>query len=446
MKSIFFLFGLFLVLSLYGQDFPGKTWDSAKPSEFNFSDIDFQYLGNFISENLETSSLLVVHKGRIVFSYGNVSEKQYTRSARKSFMSAVYGKYVENKLIDTTKTLKDLKITEITPLNENENRATVRNCLMARSGVYLPSEAQSAAMDGPMPSRGSYLPGQFWSYNNWDFNVLATVLTNCTGKDFFKVLKNDIAEMIGMEHFQIEDGFYAQGKVSIHPAYHFKISALDFARFGLLMLKEGNWNGEQVLPTGWVNEITHYYSDAQSYQTDGYGMMWWVAKSGNKYPHYPVAIIPDGSYSARGAYGQHLVIIPDYDLVIVHQVNSDKNDKMVSLNSVGIILNMILKATKHPSSEIACLKYKNIDFNRIAGKYKLREGVFIDVTFENNKLYLQRTGLPKELLIQGPGNILYTSRNTLVVNFYNNDKGVQLIDLKQMGKIQTATSVTTGKM
>jgi len=110
-----------------------------------------------------------------------------------------------------------------------------------------------------------------------------------------------------------------------------------------LMLNKGNWNGNQIIDEDWVQESTSYHSDATLYASDGYGYMWWVAKDYNKYPHLPNADIPEGSYSARGAGGHYVMIIPDEDMVIVHRVNTDIRNS-VSTAEAGKLFQLILDA------------------------------------------------------------------------------------------------------
>jgi CubicO group peptidase (beta-lactamase class C family) len=78
-------------------------------------------------------------------------------------------------------------------------------------------------------------------------------------------------------------------------------SARDFARFGLLYLRDGSWDGRRILPEGWVD-----YSRTPSPQSDGlYGAHFWVT---------PGSL---GIFSCQGAWGQRILIVPKLDLVVV---------------------------------------------------------------------------------------------------------------------------------
>ena len=291
------------------------------------------------SKTIQTAAVMIIYKGKVLYYWGDITQKFWTHSCRKSFMSALYGIYVENGNINLNKTLAELEIDDNAPsLSETEKQATVRMLLQSRSGVYHEAAAEAPSMKEARPERYSHAPGTFWYYNNWDFNTLLTIFEKETQTKFFEELKKQIFDPIGTEDFEVSDGHYSYEPVSIHPAYPFRISARDMARFGLLFLRNGSWNGKRILPEEWIKESTTSYSDAGI--AGGYGYMWWVAVNGK---HFPSVELPDGSYSAQGAYGQFCVVIPAYDLVIVHRVNSDIGNN-VSYLEFGILLNYILQA------------------------------------------------------------------------------------------------------
>ncbi|MEW6194920.1 MAG: serine hydrolase [Bacteroidota bacterium] len=316
------------------------TWEQiSRPDSAGWSleklDRAYEY-----SKKIQTESVMIIYKGRVLYYWGDIKKKIWTHSARKSFMSALYGIYIEEGILDINKTLDDLRIDDINPcLSDQEKQATVKMLLQSRSGVYHEAAAEAQSMKDSRPVRGSHLPGAFWYYNNWDFNTLVTIFNQETQKDFFQELKSRILDPIGCEDFLVSDGKYQFESASIHPAYPFRISTRDMARFGLLFLRRGNWNNKKIISENWIDESTTSYSDLGN--SGGYGYMWWIALNG-KHTFYP-ANLPDGSYSAQGAYGQYCVVIPSYDLVVVHRVNSDINNN-VTATEFGILLSYILSA------------------------------------------------------------------------------------------------------
>lgn len=343
------IIAFFLLVALNGQGqqrFPGSIWEKAgEPEELNYSSDKLTKAKEY-TEEIKTAAVVIIVNGIILDEWGEVETKFMTHSTRKSFLSALYGIYVNRGMIDLDKTLEDLEIDDQPPLSEEEKKATVRDCLKARSGIYHPALYESAGMKALKPLRFSEKAGIHWYYNNWDFNATGTIFEKLTGKKIFQALKEDIADPIQMEHYQPEDGWYVTGEESIHPAYPFRITARDMARFGLLMLRKGNWNGRQIIPEEWIRESTAYHSDATLYSCDGYGYMWWVARDNNKYPHLPGVQLPEGTFSARGAGGHYILVIPQYDMVIVHRVNTDLNGNSVSKEEMGRLVDLILQARK----------------------------------------------------------------------------------------------------
>ncbi len=176
--------------------------------------------------------------------------------------------------------------------------------------------------------------------------MVGTIYEHATGRKIFEAIQEDIAGPVGMEDYSPADGKYERGAASMHAAYPFRVTARDLARFGLLMLNRGEWNGRRLIDAAWVDESTRYHSDATLYSIDGYGYMWWVARQFNKHPHLPGVELPEGTYSARGAGGHLVLIIPPYGLVIVHRVNTDVPGPRVTDQQCGQLVKLILGARK----------------------------------------------------------------------------------------------------
>lgn len=78
-----------------------------------------------------------------------------------------------------------------------------------------------------------------------------------TGRDLFDALESDLARPVGMQDF--DRARHKKGgdlKASMHPSYHMHFSTRDMARLGYLMLREGNWNGRQLVPADWTRKTT----------------------------------------------------------------------------------------------------------------------------------------------------------------------------------------------
>jgi CubicO group peptidase (beta-lactamase class C family) len=220
-----------------------------------------------------------------------------------------------------------------------EKKARIADLLKSRSGIYHTANYQTEEAKAKRPARGSHTPGTFWYYNNWDFNVLGTILERQINASVFAEFKVKIASPIGMEDFRIGDGSYVGGPESIYPAYTFRMTARDMARFGLLFLRDGSWRGEQIVPREWIEESLTSYSDAGA--AGGYGYMWWIAKNGR---HLPRVNLPDGSFSARGNGGHKILVVPSLDLVVVHRGRTANRAREVTTRQFGELVRLILQA------------------------------------------------------------------------------------------------------
>jgi CubicO group peptidase (beta-lactamase class C family) len=320
--------------------YPGALWDkAASPEALGYSTAGLREAREY-TKTTQTAAVMIVVGGQVLDEWGETTTKFNVHSIRKSFLSALYGIHVAEGTIDLSRTMSDLGVDDKEPsLTPIEKRATLRQLLQARSGVYHPALYETKAMAARRPARSSHEPGTFWYYNNWDFNALGTIFRNLTRTDIFQAFKRRIADPIGMQDYNpATDGQYVTGDDSVHAAYPFRLTARDMARFGLLFLRNGRWKGLSVVPESWVKESVTSYSDAGA--SGGYGYLWWISVDGK---HLPGVTLP-GAYSARGAGGHFILVIPDSDLVIVHRVDTDIRTASVSNEQFGNLVRLILAA------------------------------------------------------------------------------------------------------
>jgi CubicO group peptidase (beta-lactamase class C family) len=305
--------------------YPGVEWDRiVDPSAEGYSPSSLSALRTTLGQG-QTTAMMIVVGGRVLFQYGDVVETSYVASARKSLVSMLYGKYVANGTIPLDKSLRELGIDDKGGLLPRELDATVRDLLSARSGVYHPAANLGDASAGA-PVRGSVRHGRYFLYNNWDFNALGSILEREAGRSIYELFSNDIAKPIGLQDWKADPRTYAQAirndtGLSHFPAHHFVLSTRDMARLGHLMLQQGRWAGREVIPALWIEESTRLVTSAEEVARTspfidglGYGYLWWVfdpAKSNGT----PL----DGAYTASGAFGQYITVIPRLGMVIAHK-------------------------------------------------------------------------------------------------------------------------------
>lgn len=283
---------------------------------------------NYLKEESETTSMMVLENGKVVFEYGDVSEISYTASVRKSVLSMLYGKYVDNGTIDLQQTIGDFGIEEDDGLLPTEKQATIEHLITARSGVFHPS-ANGGDDPNNIKARGTKKPGEYFVYNNWDFNAAGYVLEQVSGKSVYEELEMQLAIPLGFQDWNVENQSRTVNKEnSRYSAYHMHLSTRDMAKIGQLMLQEGNWNGKQLISKEWVRKttsmVTHKDTVNSRYGRDistplqlSYGYMWWPVARFYDNPDF------DGAFIASGAYGHFITVIPKRNVVIVHKTTRD---------------------------------------------------------------------------------------------------------------------------
>ncbi len=315
--------------ALDGGVFPGTHWDYiADPESVGYSSDALRVVRAYVA-SLHTTGLMVVVHGKVLFTYGDIAEVSYLASARKSVLAMLMGTHVANGQIRLDETLANLGIDDVGGLLPQEKEATVVDLLSARSGVYHPASNPGDNVD-EAPPRGSQPHGTYFLYNNWDFNALGTIFEQRTGQNVYDALATELAGPIGMEDFkreaQLKEGDQAK---SIHLAYHMRLSTRDLARLGYLMLRQGDWDGAQLVPKEWVQRITTPSTRREAlnparFRTRrlAYGYLWWIFDDEPSRAGGPL----QGAYTAMGAFGQYLTVVPKLDLVIAHKTVPSKGD------------------------------------------------------------------------------------------------------------------------
>ncbi len=305
-------------------DAPGTPWafhTSSAAAGYAPAKLDELAL---LADGMANDAIVVVVDGKVLWEYGNTEALSYLASVRKSLLAMLYGPYVADGTINLDLTLADLGMDDVQGLLPIEKQARVRDLISARSGVYHPaSNAGDNLADAP--PRGSQQPGAYYLYSNWDFNAAGTAFERMTGKSIYDAFDEKLARPLGFEHWRrlihLRNGDTDQSE---HLAYHFVLSTQDMARLGELVLRQGKWQGEQIVPASWVQDMISLVTPNQETNPAevrnsefGYGYMWWVWDG----PKVTCAF--EGAYTGRGAYGQFITVLPTLDMVVAHKTLPD---------------------------------------------------------------------------------------------------------------------------
>ena len=295
-------------------------------------------------DSLDSAAAMVLHRGRLVASWGDVDERYDLASLRKSMVSALYGTQLDRVDLDATLARLDIQDRE-PPLTETQRTATVRHLLQSRSGIYHSAHYEPPSWQRRKAATREWAlqhyhaesppPGVVWLYNNWDFNTAAAVLEQVTGRKLGPMFQQALAQPLAMQDFRPQDVTYVgddsyaerrMGNLSAIPAYMFTMSTRDLARVGLLYLGCGQWSGEQLIPRAWVLESTTGVPIAKG-APEGetihdhfgdYAYMWWVDRPGSR--TFRDLRTREPVFFGQGARGHYVWVAPYLDLVVVHQV------------------------------------------------------------------------------------------------------------------------------
>lgn len=318
------------------------------PESKGFSSFKLEKLKEHI-EKSGSSALMILVDGDVIFDWGETKKKHTIHSMRKALLNSLYGIAITKGQIDTSITLRELKIVDIEPnLSDNELNARIADLLKSRSGVYHDAAGVSKGMLRGKPERNTYKPGEHFYYNNWDFNVLGAIIEQNTGESIYDLFKSEIARPLGMHDYKGKycsidgesddeeipetDGFYQYEKSkSKYPAYHFRMSARDLALYGQLFLNKGNWNGRQIIPEEWIDISTKPYSEYNPDYGIAYGMLWYV--KGESFYHTGLGI-------------HMLAIYPNSKMVLVHRVDTEHDfnyNKSDFYKMIGLVFDAKIK-------------------------------------------------------------------------------------------------------
>lgn len=271
-------------------------------------------------QSRSVTALVVLKNGELVYeNYYQGTQAEDLRiswSVAKSFLSALLGIAVEEGYIASI----DDQVTDYAPslIDTAYDGASIRNVLNMASGVTFNEDYHDFNSDinkmgrvlglgGSMDEFAASLiethhaPGAYWQYVSIDTHVLGMVLRGATGVSVPTYLTEKIFDPLGLEAdpYYVTDGFdvaFVLGGLNLRTR--------DFARFGQLILQNGNINGTQIVPEDWIDLSTTPSAPNTPNWTD-YGMQWWIDKDA-----------PTGEFFALGIYGQYIYIDETEGVVI----------------------------------------------------------------------------------------------------------------------------------
>jgi CubicO group peptidase (beta-lactamase class C family) len=291
------------------------------------------------------SSVIIIHQGYMIAEwYENGAAPDTTfniHSCSKSFTGTAYGILFD----DRRRGVEGLKTADLDspaypfipagyPLTDpRKERITLRHLLSMSSGIagesigvygvrVHPGINPFAAALGHFPvlardtgaevwvSQLAAEPGTRWDYCDPAFAHLSLAFLGISGQELSQFMQARVFDRIGIESLTWDWMGLDDGQIGRHttPFSGVHVTARELARFGYLMLRDGAWEGQEIVSPWWLEECT------RSSQTDnpGYGLTWWINPRRYLWPG-----VPEDAFAAMGYNCNLCCIIPSLDLVIV---------------------------------------------------------------------------------------------------------------------------------
>ncbi len=276
----------------------------------------------------DTLSLMVVHDGEIIlerYATGiEMSTRTRTWSTAKSIAATLIGMLVDQGRMSLDEPLGFAWYPENrSPETDPRNQITLRHVLNMSSGLEtidnrgmeyatgsgLSYWAGASSVSGARSRALIREPGTYWDYENYDTLLGVYAMKQALGgeKTYAEFPRKALLDRIGMRNTLVSTDRFGDFILSSQ-VY---TNARDLARFGMLYLQGGIWDGERLISEDWI-EFSSTPAPATVGKGGQYGGQWWLVPEGR-------TDVPSDAYSTNGNRGQYTVVVPSHNVVIVRR-------------------------------------------------------------------------------------------------------------------------------
>jgi CubicO group peptidase (beta-lactamase class C family) len=299
-------------------------YGNLEPNDSIFPEVNYEKLNLAVADAFDkkgekikrTRAVLVIYKDKII---AEIYEDGFSKNTKflgwsmtKSITATYFGILQQQGKIDIN---KPALVKEWA--NDDRSKITLHNLIQMNSGLeweedygkisdvtkmlFLSDDMAKIQLEKP----ATFAPNTHWNYSSGTTNLLSGILRRQLNnhQDYLDFWYASLIDKIGMHSMLIEPDMAGN---FVGSSYGWA-TARDWAKFGLLYLHEGNWNGEQIFDKSWAK----YVATPTPTSNGEYGGHFWL-NAGGKYPD-----VPKDMYFCGGFQGQKVIIIPSKDLVIV---------------------------------------------------------------------------------------------------------------------------------
>lgn len=314
-------------------------WETSTPGEQGLNSREIEMAKGRMSRTSYFYSFLLIRNGYLVIEEYFNGKNQYSldpiHSVTKSYISAVIGIAIDEGYIESINS----KVLDFFPEYVDENtdprkfNITIEHLLTMTAGfdeeasIGEDMEQAENMIASIIASDLQFDPGTDFLYSTDGAHLLSGIIEKATGMNTLNFTSENLLKPIGTEVIgwgTDQNGIYLGGAGMF-------VTPRDMARLGYLYLENGNLEGEQIIPSSWIEQsVTNYLQDSiewEGIEEVGYGYLWWTGKLRG----YQL-------YFASGLGGQCIMVIPELDMVIVTTMNSATDYSSSHINSLINIL------------------------------------------------------------------------------------------------------------
>ena len=353
-----------------------------------------------------THSILILRNNYIIseghFKPYNKEYRHFLYSISKTIVGLAVGIAINEGYLSLDDKVKDIfPEYSIKANNPNANYLNIYHLLTMTSGVSF-NEIGSIITENWIKSfiESDFLfkPGQKFNYNSMNTYILSAIICKKTGMSLVEFLKPRLFEPLG-----IKDVFWEKCPLNIEKGgWGLSLTSYELAKFGQLFLQNGVWNGQQIIPQNWIHDsVKHHVKTEFNALCQFYGYQIWS---------FPI----EGAYQFNGMFGQYVLVIPKYNMVVV--VTSGNSNIFPEGSTLEILYKFLTDNNLFTNNSLLqnISSYKKLinttkHLSTIKKSYYIPDGYIYKIINILQKIYSSKNLYPQELKYNN--NLYKVSKN-----------------------------------
>lgn len=349
---------------------PTEAWQTADPAMLGFDPDQLQAAIAFETSHAHTQGIVVVRHGYIAaerYARGfTTTTRHESYSMAKSVTSALVGIAIAQGALSGT----DKRLCEVYDVwdcgddADPRSRITVDHVMNITSGLEWREDWRTGSTENDIfrafPNVVDFTlsrpavtePGSVMRYSTGDPSLLTGILQDATGRTALAFAQEEIFTPLGLPALPWASD--AQGRTTTYAGL--QATAREYAKLGLLYLRQGEWDSQQIVPADWIARTTQPVERC----TDVYRYLWHInapIRLGVAdpacteiigCPPLSFADLPADTYFAEGVLGQFIFVIPSQDLVVVRLAQDDAGSENWDESARELLLRLLAAAASEP--------------------------------------------------------------------------------------------------